>query len=340
MKPTVIASTVLLGSLLGCATQTAAPRVANARAPVSVALPPVVTPDMPVSEASYVAARIAHGQGQLGSAAELYARVLETDARHVGALNGLGVIKAQEGRTDEALELFARARSVNPAAAHVHNNLGYTLLQADRLTEAGLALKLALELDPGNLQTLQNLRWLSEAQRRAQTAAAESQQVQPVVNARGEATGALVAVAPQIFELRTTTPTPIPEPTVADASAPDLQRLRLEVTNGVGVERLARRTASLLARSGVRVARLSNQMPYRQVRTQIRYVAGQEAALEALVQRLPVAVERMSVPSLPAGMQLKLVLGRDFSSQAIAAWIRQQDAEQMTTRPQTVAPLS
>ena len=52
--------------------------------------------------------------------------------------------------SDQALALFARSRDLSPRSAHVHNNIGYTLLQADRLTEARLALKLALELEPGS----------------------------------------------------------------------------------------------------------------------------------------------------------------------------------------------
>ncbi|QHE76515.1 LytR C-terminal domain-containing protein [Hydrogenophaga sp. PBL-H3] len=342
MKTSVFASTLLLGSLVGCATPTSAPHATAAQVPVTVMPAPAITPDMPASEVAYAMARQAHGQGQLRLAAEHYTRTLAADGRHVGALNGLGVIRAQEGFTAEALALFARSRDLSPLSAHVHNNLGYTLLQSDRLTEARLALRLAMDLDPGSLQTLQNLRLLSEAERRAQTAAAEMVREQPVVNASGEAAGALVVVAPQIYELRATTTLTATAPAIAAATVPatDLRRLRLEVTNGAGIERLARRTASQLAKSGVRVARLTNASPYRQVRTQIRYVAGQEAALQALVQHLPVAVERVAVPSLPAGMQLKLVLGRDFTGQAIAAWIHQQDAEQVTTRPQAVAPLS
>ena len=362
MKTSVIASTLLLGTLGGCATshtgitQPAAAGVA--RVPVTVAPAPAATPNMPSSEMSYLLALRAHGQGQLRLAAEHYARALAADDRHVGAHNGLGVIRAQEGRTEEALALFARSRELSPKSAHVHNNLGYTLLQADRLAEARLALKLAMELDPGSLQTLQNLRLLDEAERRTQAVAAEAVREQPVVNASGEASGSLVVVAPQIYELRASAPqaavvpavtaavvktlSPTAEPTSKPlASGNDLRNLRLEVTNGAGVERLARRTANQLAKSGVRVSRLTNQMPYRQVRTQIRYVAGQEAALQALVQHLPVAVERVAVPSLPAGMQLKLVLGRDFNGQAIVAWIDQQAAEPVASRGQkATTPLS
>lgn len=368
MKTTVFASTLLLGGLVGCATSTTStgPLPASAaRVPVTVTPAPAATPNMPSSEMSYLLALRAHGQGQLRLAAEHYARALAADKNHVGAHNGLGVIRAQEGRTEEALALFARSRELSPKSAHVHNNLGYTLLQADRLAEARLALKLAMELDPTSVQTLHNLRLLSDAERRAQAAAAEVVREQPVVNASGEAAGSLVVVAPQIYELRATTAqpavappvtaavaatmSPAPAPAEATAKVPTnpsvatttaLRSLRLEVTNGAGVERLARRTATQLARSGVRVARLTNQMPYRQVRTQIRYVAGQEAALQALVQHLPVAVERVAVSSLPAGMQLKLVLGRDFSGQAIVAWIDQQEAGPATAQAQKTAPLS
>lgn len=422
MKHSLFTSTLLLGSLVGCATQPGAPYATAPKVPVTVATGPATTPDMPASEVAYALARRAHGQGQLALAAGFYNKVLQTDANHVGALNGLGVIRAQEGRTEEALALFTRTRDLNPKSAHVHNNIGYTLLQAERLPEARVALKEALDLEPGSLQTIQNFRLLFEAERRAKLAAAKVVREQPVVTARGEAAGALVAVAPQIYELRATAPLPTPQaaasapvavasavpvpapvqvaalvsaaPTVTAtvpvmANAPaistmpetvptrvaatettvptatltpttnttsttartttyttvattttDLRGLRLEVANGVGVERLATRTAGQLAKSGVRVSRLTNQKPYRQVRTQIRYVAGQEAALQALTQHLPVSVERVAVASLPAGMHLKLVLGRDFSGQAIASWFNQPDTQRVTTRPESVVPAS
>lgn len=368
MKNSLFTSTLLLGSLVGCATHTSPPNASASKLPVAVAPAPATTPDMPPSEVAYTHARRAHGQGQLSLAAAHYLKALQADGGHVGALNGLGVIRAQEGRTDQALALFARSRDLSPRSAHVHNNIGYTLLQADRLTEARLALKLALELEPGSLQTLQNLRLLVEAERRAQRAASEAVREQPVVTSSGGVAGALVAVAPQVFELRTAAPvasaltlganlptpgwaapvvtaTPVTTPvstapttTTATKVNLDLRRVQLEIANGVGVDRLATRTASQLSKNGVRVARLTNEKPYRQVRTQIRYVLGQESALQALTQHLPVSVERVAVPSLPAGMQLKLVLGQDFSGQAIAAWLDQPGSQRVTTRSEAVTP--
>lgn len=351
MKHSLFASTLLLGSLVGCATHTGVPHVAVPKVPVTVAPGPASTPDMPASEVAFALARRAHGQGQLNLAAAYYLKVLREDGGHVGALNGLGVIRAQEGRTDQALALFARSSDLSPGAAHVHNNIGYTLLQADRLAEARLALKLALELEPGSLQTLQNLRLLDEAERRAQLAATEAVREQPVVTSSGNVAGALVTVAPQVFELRdaasvtavSTTTTPIDTPittTTTTSAKTDLRRVRLEIANGAGVERLATRTATQLSKNGVGVARLTNEKPYRQIRTQIQYLAGQESALQALTQHLPVTVERVAVPSLHAGMQLKLVLGQDFSGRAIVAWFNQPDSERVTNRPEPTVPLS
>ncbi|MDP3192131.1 LytR C-terminal domain-containing protein [Rhodoferax sp.] len=343
-KLNALASVVMLGTLLGCAPlKPGAPLAGSAATPargqastvpVKVAQASAVTAQTPSSDAFYTLGLSAHGAGQTALAGQYYVRALELAPEHAGALNGLAVVYAQSERTDEALKLFARASALAPGAAHVHNNAGYALLRANRLDEAEVALGKARDLDPANAQTQQNLTLLASAKaRQAPAVAALSSET-------GDPNGPrLVRVAPNVFELQAPTHAaaqasePARETTApsAQVSAPGatLSGVRLEVSNGVGIRRLARRTADRLASEGVTTARLTNARPYRQLKTEIQYVNGQALAAQALQSRMPVATQAVAAKRLNAGVQLRLVLGHDMAGQAIAAWLDAEEKQQL-----------
>ena len=349
-KLNAIASVVLLGTLLGCAPlKPGAPLAGSALAPargqasalpVKVAPASTVTPQTPSSDAFYALALSAHGAGQMVLAGQYYARALALAPNNAGAFNGLAVVFAQSDQTDEALRLFARASALAPEAAHIHNNAGYALLRAGRLDEAEVALGKAHQLDPANAQTLQNLVLL---------ATAKANQPPETLTVPSEAgTGdapRLVLVAPNVFELQAPTATatasqaaePAQEPTapLGSVSAPgaDLRGVRLEVSNGVGIRRLARRTAERLATEGVLTARLTNALPYQQRKTEIQFVPGQSLAAQVLQSRMPVATQTVAANRLSAGVQLRLVLGHDMAGKAIAAWLDAQETQQLAVSP-------
>ena len=351
-KLKTVASVSILGTLLGCAPlmpdahvarSAAAPLWVQANAvPVKVGAASAVTADMPSHEAMYAMGRAAHGLGQLTLAAQRYAQVLEMVPDHVGALNALAVIYAQSDRIDQALNLFARAGRLAPSAAHLRNNTGYALLLAGRLEEAELTLKLARELDPLSLQALQNLELLKTAQagRRVANPAALAEHNSDAPKAEPR----IVAVVPNVYELRvparpaagavqiatgsTNGGVPKAQALIRELSlshAPKagsgLRGVRLEVSNGVGISSLARRTANRLALWGVVTARLTNAKPYRQQKTEIQFVKGQELAAQALQSRLPMAVLAAPADRLDSSVQLRLVLGHDVAGKAIAAWL-------------------
>jgi len=334
-------------------------RAQTSAVPVRVAQAPVITAAMPSSDALYTQGLAAHGAGLLTLASQRYVQALKIAPTHLGALNALAVIYAQTDRTDEALKLFAYAVELAPASAHIRNNNGYALLRAGRLDEAEIALNKARELDPNNAQTQQNLALLATA-RATQAAAAPAVQADVAAADAGVESGPrLVAVAPGVFEFqvppsgngsagtsavaaapvqqaaasitdkRLTPPSAISTefmPRLAAmpaniAASDELRGVRLEVSNGVGITRLARRTADRLATEGVKTARLTNAKPYRQVKTEIQYLANQIQAVQALQSRLPVATLAVPAKHLNAGVQVRLVLGRDIAGQAITAWL-------------------
>jgi tetratricopeptide (TPR) repeat protein len=144
-------------------------------------------------EGLFAQARAAQTGGDLRQAEAVYGRVLMLNPRHVGALNGLGIIHAQTQRLDSAIGYFERALALEPQAAHLHNNLGYALLLGNRLSEAESALQRARQLNPSSTLTDRNLALLAQAKERAAA---------PVVAAVGPSGQTLVVISPSVYELR------------------------------------------------------------------------------------------------------------------------------------------
>ncbi len=153
----------------------------------------------------------------------------------------------------------------------------------------------------------------------------------------------VVQVAPQVYALQPAASSSIeaPPPPVAAAiqqvaatipAVQSLRGVRLEVSNGVGITRLARRTADRLASTGLVAARLTNAKPYRQATTEIQFGAGQEQMAQALKAHLPVAAKVVAIGHLQPGIQMRLVLGHDLTAKAVTAWL-----DQVAQEPQAVA---
>lgn len=349
------------GTLLGCSQLSLAPTqrepvaAAGDRASVLSRVQPVTRNSSPVSELDnlWFQGRSAHAQGQLALAEDHYAKVLKERPTHPGALNALAVIYAQTERLPQAIGLLEQALALQPQASHVFNNLGYALLLAGRLSEAEAALHRAHELNPASALTQKNKELLAQAQARGATVSVPASPVTgsaSVAPPAASAKASLVAIAPQVYELRDPVTAP-PSAALARADVPvpampapafeaqtALHGVRIEVSNGMGVRYMARRMARHLAPLGLVAARVTNQRSYRQVTTEVQFRAGQQSAAEALAQRLP------GVPSvvpasqqLTGDLQLRLVLGHDLRGRALAAWL---ETPQVPAMPPTVQPVA
>lgn len=346
-------SALSTGTLLGCSQLSLAPAltapaaVSGAGAPALPRVQPIERVSNPVSgvDGLFILARSAHGGGQLALAQERYEQVLKQQPSHLGALNSMAVLYAQTGRIDQAVESFKQALALDPQASHLHNNLGYVLLRNGQLAQAEQELKLAQELDPASSKTRQNLELLAQTKERA---AAPIEGAAKDVAAKAELSGPrLVLVGHHVYELRdrpatVSEPTqslpvagvPTPSPTaqaVVKSVAPEraisttLRGLRIEVSNGVGIRHLAKRTAQRLAPMGIVTARLTNQPRFQQQITEIQFGAGQKGAAEALSAKLPVAVRTVAAVGLRSDTQMRLVLGHDLTGDAVAAWLESRD---------------
>jgi protein O-GlcNAc transferase len=98
-----------------------------------------------------------HLQGKLAEAETLYRRILDTDADHVDALQLLGALVLQLGRTDEAIEHLQRAVAIQPTHVEARNNLGVALQKRGEIDEALSHWEEAVRLKPGYAQAYGNL---------------------------------------------------------------------------------------------------------------------------------------------------------------------------------------
>lgn len=117
---------------------------------------------------------------------------------------------------------------------------------------------------------------------------------------------------------------PVAAAPVAVALAPAGASDGVEVSNGVGVRRLAGRTARQLSRFGIEVARVSDYRPFGLRTTEIHYRSGHLEGAMAVQRRLPVSAKLVSTASLRSGVNVRLVVGRDMVAESIVAWWSQE----------------
>jgi protein O-GlcNAc transferase len=97
-----------------------------------------------------------HRSGQIATAEQLYAQILQARPDHFEARHLLGVLRGQQGRYEEALELVGAALSIKPDAIGALANYGLILHKLGRHDEALVSLEKALALRPDDADALNN----------------------------------------------------------------------------------------------------------------------------------------------------------------------------------------
>jgi Flp pilus assembly protein TadD len=145
-------------------------------------------------------------EGHHASAAGAFREALLLDPNSLDAMNGLGVALSAAGEYAGASRIFEEILTRNARDAFAMSNLGYVRLLEQRIVEAEDLFERALAIDPANARTRANL-----AAARAQssgTAVAETRALTsaPIASAAAlppdPAGGGIVAVAPNVYELR------------------------------------------------------------------------------------------------------------------------------------------
>lgn len=273
----------------------------------------------------YELGRFLQAQQRLDDAVVAYRKALALEPKHVEARNGLGTVFALQGRYAEAHAEFEAALAHAPGEAAVLNNIGYTLLLENRRQEALAPLARAAQLEPDNARYRANLAIASDHQSPGPAVpsvaaapgpfdavpALRQPDAAPLARASDAAAPArLVAIGPNAFEL--VEPLARTLARVAPALPASHRRVSLEVSNGHGATGMARHVGRQLARAGLPVARLTNQVPYGALATQVQYRPGHEQAALDLSWRLPGHPPIVASLALRAGIDVRLVLGREL----------------------------
>lgn len=137
------------------------------------------------------------------------------------------------------------------------------------------------------------------------------------------------AASPTPAVVRTVAPRATPSaPAVVRTAAPRAPVAavtRFEVSNGVGIERLAARTAVRFARLGIGISRVSNYESFDRVQTEIHYRKGFLEQARLVQAKLPVAAKLVASGSLRTDINVRLVVGRDMATGSLAWWDRSLD---------------
>jgi Tfp pilus assembly protein PilF len=270
-----------------------------------------------------------------------YKAALDRDPGLAEAHNGLGVVYARQGRYEEAIREFRDAIAIAPRSAYLYNNLGYAYLLQGSIEPATEALEEARRLDPANKKVLRNLSLARRDDEQVDTKnirkpavakASAGPRVHSTHAVTDKLTGArpdiaLVAVAPNVYELRERETGLAEEKTVALRARPSPtsghhdsfvkpESFRFEVSNGNGITGMAARVAKLLEGIGIKTALLTNHLPFEQASTEIQYRDGYQRQAAKLGAALEAPIDLVKNDALRDGINVRLLLGRDVVSEA------------------------
>jgi len=261
---------------------------------------------------------------------------LELDPKASHVHNNLGYALLLAGRLEESESELKLARELSPSNWQTGQNLELLARTQERVVTGPQLVEVGrnvyeLRDRPGatlpqaqaGVQAKAPLKAQAKVQEPVQASLQPTMQVKVPTKAQEPA----LASVPPKTEVKVQTK--VQEPVQARAvtlvketvSGASLQGIRIEVSNGVGIRYLARRTAERLAPTGVVTARLTNQLPYQQSRTEIQFGSGQKNAAQVLSNSFPVAIKTVASNALVRNIQLRLVLGHDMAGQAILAWL-------------------
>ncbi|OGP63488.1 MAG: hypothetical protein A2170_03950 [Deltaproteobacteria bacterium RBG_13_53_10] len=101
---------------------------------------------------------------------------------------------------------------------------------------------------------------------------------------------------------------------VEQQSLPPMKEIGIEVSNGNGVNQMARKVGDYLREMGMKVARLTNAKDFNQEKTKILYQNGYQTEAEFVAEQLPAgkgnleAVKRFDRPNI----RVKVLIGKDL----------------------------
>ncbi|SNX60129.1 Tetratricopeptide repeat-containing protein [Nitrosomonas ureae] len=276
----------------------------------------------------YLLGRYYQGKIDYQRAIAAYEKALAAKPDYVEVHNGLGVIYSIQGRHELSLQHFHTAIEYAPMETYLYNNLGYAYLIQGNTAEAVKSLEKAVLVDPGNKRAQLNL---AVAQERInlndKVATLQSDSIDSLPLAIQEASNANVnevddkvskfngkaeslATAmsyhadDQVFHHHN------------DSKSLDGTYIQLEISNGNGITGMAKQISYFFQQHGVAKARLTNHQTYKHTQTEIYYRSGNYDQAYQINQMLPMQVKLIESNELRSDIQIKILLGQDFSREA------------------------
>lgn len=294
--------------------------------------------------------RHAEGHNALGVIYAMQGRSKEAEAEFRAGLdaapeaahihNNLGYLLLRQGRLDDAVVSLDRALGLDPANTRARDNLetAYSRLAARDGAPAMLPVAAQGAQAPTAVEPVAPTSVPAPAPMIAQ---AVVEAAPPLASANPPSASSAVAqpaqgglemaqVAANVYELRQppaskpvspVAATPVLPSTAAIAAAALMpaarqQKVRLEVSNGNGVEGLAGRTSRFLQSVGYPTARLTNQKPFGQPMTEIQYRPGYEEQANNLQRVFAGKGVLAEAKGLRPDIQVRVVLGQNLRTTA------------------------
>jgi len=292
-------------------------------------------------------------QGKYREAIEAFRLAIEQSPKAAHLYSNMGYAYYLQGQYAESVKALQQATVLDPNNQRAFNNLGQAYAKAGNTTQAALAFSEAISVDqasqhvaeaavPAPVQSVPpSVTYIAaaatpapapvaDAGALATAAAPQDAQALAIPKDRGiirtadaaplavsviESRAKLVPLAPHVSELQIR---PQSAETVQVASVEavqNLQQIRLEVTNGNGVNGAAGKVSRFLREQGYTATRLTNKKPYRTLTTQIHYRPGYEAQALLLQSKLLDAPQLVERSDIRASVSVRVVLGRDMVTQ-------------------------
>lgn len=275
-------------------------------------------------------ARAAFNRGNYGIAINHLEQELGEKPTSIAALNGLGASYDRLGRYDVAQRYYFRALDFDAQSSLTLGNIGYSYYLQGRSDEAAQLLSLAVSFDSENKAALGNLH-LAQASLEEQKKQVAN--IRPEQEERGRYEPLTFGLNLDLdLELEEEVERPevirdaqksgsVLQPEIETVTAESLTQapakldgsLRLEVSNGNGVNGMAARVRGVLQELGGSVVRLTNADTFGYGASIVYYRSGHREAAEQLVAALPVQdVALQESEQLAAWVDARLLIGRDL----------------------------
>lgn len=272
----------------------------------------------------YLLGRYHQGKLDYQKAIAAYERALEVKPGYVEVHNGLGVIYSMQGKHELSLRHFNKAIELAPQETYLYNNLGYAHLIRGNFAEAIKSLSKALSLDPENKRAHWNLAIAQEKNHSDNKVTASqpnpdnsssivTQELSKtntdevgdhITRFREDAYSQLTSVISSADNL---------DAHDKNSRLPDNKNIRLEVSNGNGITGMAKQISVFFQQRGVSSVRVTNHQMYNQNKTEIYYRSENYHQAYQINQMLPVPVKLIESDQLRHDIQIKILLGQDFS---------------------------